>query len=1107
MCSGLQFSKKYVGKLIHRDVSAVQTPLFTGSPRLFVLDKNSKLKFLVDSGSDVSVLPTKFAPNPDIEVNYKLNAANNSPIKTFGIHELNLDLNLGTSYLWNFVVAEVSTPIIGADFLNFFHLLPDLKLKKLINSANMCSVNCKSGSSNQGSVFLITQVPNSLVNRLIKQFSDIFKPPQYQKNPPHDVVHYIETVGAPINEKSRRLQPKILFEVREEFDSMLSSGICKISNSEWASPLVIIKKNNKLRIAGDYRKLNSKTTPDRYPLPNLQDSTQQLSGKSIFSSIDLVRAFHNIPVFPDDVPKTAVISPVGLYEYNRMPFGLRNAPSTFQRFMNAVLKDLSFIFCYIDDILVFSRDKEEHVTHLHTLFTRLRKFGLSVNLNKCQFFCEQLDFLGHTISESGFKPTAERVEFFKTLTLPITITGLRSVLGIFNFYRRFNKNASALLAPLNDLLKGHTKKNDKTLINWTDNLKNQFENCRKSFIDFTLLHFPVNDAKLILTSDASNTAVGAVLEQVVNNERQPLGFFSKKLEESKLQYSTYDKELYAIYLAIEHFEHFIEGRDITLVTDHKPLLQIFKTKKRIKLERRARQIEYIAQFTNKILHISGVSNIIADRLSRPEINAVNVPKLITTSTLSDAQQTDDELISIKQNGYKDHQITEVFFCDNEELKPVICSFFNNINRPIVPKTLREPLFHQIHNLAHLGLKSTLKLIRSKYFWPLMTTDIKKWCKYCLACQKSKITRHTKSPIGSFPPSDRFEHVHVDLVGPLPISDGFRYLCTFIDRSTLWTEAIPILDISAENVARVFYRNWVARYGVPLRITSDRGPQFRSQLFNELCKLLGTDHISTTSYHPQANGKVERFHRTLKNSLKCQNKTWTESLPSILLGLKVAPKDESGISAAELTLGKQLLLPGEFYSDSKRIEDNFDFVSQLRKTFQNIRPKTQEYSNKNFFIPKDLMSCKRVFIRIDRVKTPLEAPYAGPYTVIKRAKKYFTIEINGKVDTVSIDRLKPAYELNVEADNSPKPEIQHEKTLVSSKPRPSFYVHLPFHTEPVVSTPTRNAERTDQKERVPTELAPQGTQANVPKTIEKKVRFADVTYSSRGRQIKTPVRFS
>lgn len=226
-----------------------------------------------------------------------------------------------------------------------------------------------------------------------------------------------------------------------------------------------------------------------------------------------------------------------------MPFGLRNAPSTFQRFMNAVLKDLTFTFRYIDDILVFSRDAAEHASHLNTLFTRLRKFGLSVNINKCQFFCPQVDFLGHTISESGFKPTAERVEFFKNLTLPTTITGLRSVLGIFNFYRRFNKNASAILAPLNDLLKGHTKKNDKTLINWTDNLKKHFENSRNSFIDFTLLHFPVNDARLILTSDASNTAVGAVLEQVANNEVQPLGFFSKKLDESKLKYSTYDKEL------------------------------------------------------------------------------------------------------------------------------------------------------------------------------------------------------------------------------------------------------------------------------------------------------------------------------------------------------------------------------------------------------------------------------------------------------------------------------------------------------------------------------------------------------------------------------------
>lgn len=1087
------------GKLVSGAASAVEQP--SGhllSPRLFVKDSKNHILFLIDTGSDVSVIPKKFAPNPEISVKYNLNAVNNSPITTYGIKELFIDLNLGEIHRWNLIVADVTTPILGADFLTAHHLLPDLKLKKLVNGINLCSVKCLTKSFVQNSVHLVTADINS---NLVSKFPSVFKPPQYQKNPPHSVQHQIITTGLPIYEKPRRLHPQQHDIVKKTFNDMVNLGICQPSNSDWASPLVIINKQTKVRIAGDYRKLNNQTVPDRYPLPNLHDSTQRLAGKCTFSTIDLIRAFHNIPIFPDHKSKTAVISPIGLYEYNRMPFGLRNAPSTFQRFMDTVLKDLNFVFCYIDDILVFSNDNEEHLNHLNLLFERLEKFGLSINAEKCSFFREEVNFLGHHISPSGFRPTEEKIEFFKTLSPPTTISGLRSILGIFNFYRRFNKNASKYLAPLNDLLKGHTKKKDKSQIAWNSNLKADFEKCRESFINFTLLTFPNENAELLLTTDASGTAVGAVLEQIINNEKQPLGFFSKKLDETKQKYSTYDRELYAVYLAIEHFEYFLEGRDFTIATDHKPLVHIFTTNKRSKLERRARHIEYISQFTNKIIHISGSSNLIADRLSRPEINAINSQhSIITSNTISDFQKQDPEIENIKNQGYRDHIIQEIFFENSEknsELKPLLCSFFNNVNRPLVPKQLRQPIFTQIHNLAHTGLKSTLKLIRSKFFWPQMTTDIKLWCKTCIQCQKCKITRHTKSQLCSFPSSDRFEHVHLDIVGPLPNSQGFRYLCTFIDRATSWIEAIPLQGITAEQVALTFMENWVSRFGTPLKLTTDRGAQFRSDLFNELCKFIGTLHISTTAYHPQSNGMVERFHRILKASIKCTQKSWTACLPTVLLGLRTAPRDEKGISCAEMTFGTQLRLPGEFYTSSEKIADGSEFVAQLRRTFQAIGPRTRSDKPSNkIFIPKDLESCDRVFVRVDRVKSPLEAPYCGPFTVIKRNKKFFTLDIKDKHDTVSIDRLKPAFELNSQIDVTPSFNIKLKAD------RPSFFSLLPFNTVDVQPTPS-NAPNSPP-------LAPTTAKSSVTTSkkmpVNKKVRFSEPRQSSKGRLIKRPKKF-
>ena len=202
--------------------------------------------------------------------------------------------------------------------------------------------------------------------------------------------------------------------------------------------------------------MNSRAVPDRYPLPDLRDSTQSLRGCTVFSKIDLVRAYYNIPIFKDDIHKTALISPCGLHEYLRMSFGLRNAPSTFQRFIGSIFQDLPFIFTFLDDSLIFSRNIEEHFKHLEIVFSRLNEVGLTMNLSKCIFVSEEVDFLGQTITKDGFKPTEERLQLIKNLPLPNNIAKLRKALGIFNFYRKFNPNAAAQMAPLNELLKGHT---------------------------------------------------------------------------------------------------------------------------------------------------------------------------------------------------------------------------------------------------------------------------------------------------------------------------------------------------------------------------------------------------------------------------------------------------------------------------------------------------------------------------------------------------------------------------------------------------------------------------------------------------------------------------
>lgn len=367
------------------------------------------------------------------------------------------------------------------------------------------------------------------------------------------------------------------------------------------------------------------------------------------------------------------------------------------------------------------------------------------------------------------------------MVLPKIIGALRRTTAIFGFYRRFYKKTAEILTPLHDLLKGHSKRNDRTPIQWTPQLTSCFERAKEELSKFTLLYYPRNDSILYVTTDASATAMGAVLEQMNDqNEREPLGFFSVKLDETQQNWSTYDRELYALYAPVEHFEHFTEGRDVVLVTDHRPLTHMFTTKKHCKLHRRSHQIEYLAQFTNKVIHISGSSNTVADSLSRPDECVEAVESEVTFERIAEAQDTDEEITNFRKDGLQGHMLREVMLPRG---KSIICSVMDGKNRPIVPRPFQRQGYLQLHNLAHSGSKATMKLVRQRFYWRKMNSDIRNWVRCCLECQKNKVIRHTKSEFGKFPPSDRFEHVHTDIVGPLEESEEYQYLCTFTNRAT------------------------------------------------------------------------------------------------------------------------------------------------------------------------------------------------------------------------------------------------------------------------------------------------------------------------------------
>lgn len=864
----------------------------------------------------------------------------------------------------------------------------------------------------------------------IGEYYDVFSFPGYEKLGVTSLTEHSIPTGD--HKPVRTRQYKIPFKQREILDNIvkehLSDGIIRPGTGAWQSPCLLVPKRTLIggetklswRMVVDFRKVNKVTQPEFFPLPLVHDCIDQMAGSNFFTTLDLRSGYHQVRIKEEDIEKTGFSTHTGSWVFNRMPFGLSNAPATFQKLATQLIKSLGSTraLAFLDDVVLFHASWQEQLDDLCKFLQILREANLKLQLVKCNFLQKEVHYLGHRIGSEGIKPDDRKIEAVQNFPIPSTVTQVKAFLGLCSYYRRFVKSFAKEAQPLFEL----TKKD--VPFHWGEAQTAAFQNLKGRLISSPILKYPDFEKEFILSTDASKNGLGAVLSQNHDGKEHPIAYASRALNKAEKNYSATELELLAIIFAVRHFHQYLYGVKFTILTDHAALRYLHQMKDtNSRILRWSLLLEEYA-YTPK--YKSGAKHTNADGLSR----AFVVITTLEEEEMKNEQSRDTFCQLAKgQAGYS--------FTD----QGILAKNSQGSLRLLVPKTLRTRVLELAHSSTqggHCGQKKTLQTLRAKYYWPGMKKQTECFVRSCPQCALIHNHGRGKPTLGEFrEPKETFEAISVDVVGPLPLTPGgYKYILTIIDQFSRYVQFYPMQTQTAEEVAQNLVRH-IARFGASKRLLSDQGKNFTSELIRHLCEFFQVDKLQTTAYHPAGNGRCERVHRTMSKILShFVNSTqtdWDQKLPLVELVINSHCNETTSFPPFTVVFGKPMPLPARDDLTLQPTTEPYALqVEDLRETLLDLwdsvdkmqaASKSRMYQRYNQgksdypYKTGDLVYLHNTIVKKGKTKK-FTKPWLGPYPVlVVHSPQNVTIKQGTKDVRVHTSRLKP-YVLSYNIESEP-----------------------------------------------------------------------------------------